>query len=38
MTDIENTALTDLLLNEFGGRNPKLKEQLEKAGAKVEVK
>ena len=29
MTDIENSALIDLLLNEYGPKNPKLKEQLD---------
>ena len=29
MTDIENSALIDLLLNEFGHSNPQLKEQLD---------
>ena len=29
MTDIENSALIDLLLNEYGVANPQLKEQLE---------
>ena len=29
MTDIENSALIDLLLNEYGAANPQLKEQLD---------
>ena len=29
MTDIENSALIDLLLNEYGASNPQLKEQLD---------
>ena len=28
MIDIENSALIDLLLNEYGSANPQLKEQL----------
>ncbi|MBE6385885.1 MAG: type II/IV secretion system protein [Lentisphaerae bacterium] len=36
MTDIENSALIDLLLNEYGAANPQLKEQLDAVAEECE--
>ncbi|MBO5793139.1 MAG: type II/IV secretion system protein [Lentisphaeria bacterium] len=36
MTDIENSALVDLILNEYGAANPQLKEQLDAVAEECE--